>query len=1480
MPHINRVRVNNIKYNNGTQFYDDFCMNFQGKNALYDLANGGGKSVLLLLLLQNLIPNCTLDDKQPVEKLFRGGNASSVIHSLIEWRLDRPDSKRTGYKYMTTGFCARKGRERAADRHEGEEAGAVSGQASAQSIEYFNYCIFYSEYGEHDIRNLPLTDGRERITYSGLRSLLKQLSDKNSNRYMVMVFDRKNEYQRFIAGYGLYESQWNIIRGINKTEGHVRTYFETAYRTTRKVVEDLLIEEIIQKAYQVKIGQENEDERLAATLLDIRDKMMELSRKKRQIAGYDRQIALLEKFSEKLSAFLEIYREQEVLAEETGSFYFSLAREIETLKKALEELSAQEEDLQSHRVQMHRRAETLKLMEAEHKLELCVENLERTARQCGLALQEKEELERSLTEKETANYYLEYASDREACARIREEIEIQKKGSEEQYRRLEELVSQKKVLNERRQKMLDSRVEESGQRLKEAERRHAASDEKEREADRDLAVLRSRQEENKEKTEKLLAALEELKGRAPVLVMEQLKAQISQETQVLEELLRHRQSMASESEEMRKKAVELALEDKNLEHLLEDSKKRKEELESKCDAHRLLKEQADMRGRAYGEEQPERLLELISHRREELVRQKSDSERELSRLRQVCRQLEAGVLFAVTDETSELLDYLERKYQDGTSGADMLSRMPQEARRNLLERFSFLPYCIVVSHGVYDKIKADPKPDCWKKLTWTVPVIDRTLLDDPNAAAQDGILFAGRDISWFIEKDTLEKELHRVRTAIGSLESRIPSLSEQEKTCAGDCALVSEYLESARGYGLWVRELEELKARGADLGKALDAQAAEKERTARRLEELEEEQSALAGQLGEQEELLSVLKRMDACWDEFGVQKKAAEGFERRQAELTALQESCRRDILLQQAVMEECRADIRQAKEELRLLAEQWSKEYAPYDRPGLPVPEVIEEDLDVKLSATLKAFEQENSQTAEKNGILTVLEGKMSGSLNEMKKRKADLGALELLYEERRLKRTAEEALSEQRDAIERAGRELKKRTEQKNCLEQEKSGHESEIRLMASQIAETYGSVQRISEEILDFGIAIAEAQQLKKAMDAELSHLREKLSGKQQRSISLERLKDSVNLLIETYAVNVKEPEEGGGLSYIADYAEALAGLKDRWNRWTAAKERAGKVFEKAKQECEEGLKLADALPFALQLHEQVHVPKDSYQTENQIRSLEEACSMTRLEKERIESGLRDIEKIRESFENQCLQRCNNVKMELDKFPKLSSIIIDGELTQIVKLHVPYVKEEQQGYFISEYLEKVMTNMDRYDSEEDKKRYVIQELSLKRLFSVIVRDMNGIGLELYKRERIKEQSRHLRYEDAVGSTGQSQGIYIQFLIAVINYIASINSWHGDPEDLTKVIFIDNPFGAAKDTYIWEPIFAMLLANQVQLIVPTRGATPAITGKFDVNYVLGQKVVGGRQQTVVVDYRSQIEADAAEYIAAEYKQETLPL
>ena len=107
-----------------------------------------------------------------------------------------------------------------------------------------------------------------------------------------------------------------------------------------------------------------------------------------------------------------------------------------------------------------------------------------------------------------------------------------------------------------------------------------------------------------------------------------------------------------------------------------------------------------------------------------------------------------------------------------------------------------------------------------------------------------------------------------------------------------------------------------------------------------------------------------------------------------------------------------------------------------------------------------------------------------------------------------------------------------------------------------------------------------------------------------------------------------------------------------------------------------------------------------------------------------------------------------------------------------------------------------------------------------------------------------------------------------------------ISNINATGKDAASTGKTIFIDNPFGAAKDVYIWEPIFKLLKTNHVQLVVPARGATPAITKMFDVNYILGQKMAGNRQQTVVVDYRSQVNVEDMEYTLLDYEQATLNL
>ena len=351
-------------------------------------------------------------------------------------------------------------------------------------------------------------------------------------------------------------------------------------------------------------------------------------------------------------------------------------------------------------------------------------------------------------------------------------------------------------------------------------------------------------------------------------------------------------------------------------------------------------------------------------------------------------------------------------------------------------------------------------------------------------------------------------------------------------------------------------------------------------------------------------------------------------------------------------------------------------------------------------------------------------------------------------------------------------------------------------------------------------------------------------------------------------------NVLRQESAGELKTDAELSSYEAVSKE-YAKCMKLMERRREDFLKQKQKLAEHLVRLNASELAAQISQSAAAPGNI----DEARTLSEALLRTNeyiiLEKDRISKGIEDMEQIKRNFESRCVQTCCNIKTELDRLPKLSTITMDDEIISMIGLQIPYVKEEFYGDRMSSYIDETVTMAESFESAEERLKYIRNRLTWKRMFSVIVTDMNAVRVQLYKRERIKDQSRYLRYEEAVGSTGQSQGIYIQFLIAVINYIASINASADETEVIGKTIFIDNPFGAAKDIYIWEPIFKLLKTNHVQLIVPARGATPAITGRFDVNYILGQKLVDNRQQTVVVDYYSKTDTSQLEYTRMDYEQ-----
>ena len=57
MPRINRLRIVNFRYDDDKKLISNELYEFGGKNALINLENGGGKSVILQLALQVVLPN-------------------------------------------------------------------------------------------------------------------------------------------------------------------------------------------------------------------------------------------------------------------------------------------------------------------------------------------------------------------------------------------------------------------------------------------------------------------------------------------------------------------------------------------------------------------------------------------------------------------------------------------------------------------------------------------------------------------------------------------------------------------------------------------------------------------------------------------------------------------------------------------------------------------------------------------------------------------------------------------------------------------------------------------------------------------------------------------------------------------------------------------------------------------------------------------------------------------------------------------------------------------------------------------------------------------------------------------------------------------------------------------------------------------------------------------------------------------------------
>lgn len=269
MPKINRIRIANVSWERRI-ILDELYDSYDGEDILLNLVNGGGKSVLVQMMLQPILPTRRIRKRKIDDYLSK---TSAPTYIMVEWKLD--NTARPFYLLTGIAMCS---------------IGQSGEQASR--TKYFTFINYYDEANAYDIRHIPLITHRDGevtyLPYEAARSQLKQAKG-DSFQLRCFAFDESDTYRTALRQYGILPEEWELIADINDKEGGVDELF-AACKTS-----DSLMDRWILKTVAEELSQGNTEltELFLALMSSILDKEEKLREKE-----------LLESFAGETNAFI------------------------------------------------------------------------------------------------------------------------------------------------------------------------------------------------------------------------------------------------------------------------------------------------------------------------------------------------------------------------------------------------------------------------------------------------------------------------------------------------------------------------------------------------------------------------------------------------------------------------------------------------------------------------------------------------------------------------------------------------------------------------------------------------------------------------------------------------------------------------------------------------------------------------------------------------------------------------------------------------------------------------------------------------------------------------------------------------------------------------------------------------------------------------------------------------------------------------
>ncbi|MCI7441629.1 MAG: hypothetical protein MSA89_00765 [Clostridium sp.] len=1453
MSNFNYFRITNLNYNNNSSKIDDQLFYFNGENTMLNLKNGGGKSVIVQMMMAPFMRKKYRDlNDRKFDGYFTGKMPTYI---MAEWNLD------DGAGYLLTGMMVKK-KENSSDEN------------SNDTLDIINFIHEYKSRNKYDIKNIPIIEkegeGKRIKSFANSKKLFEEL--KRSLEYDFNYYDMNNytaskAYFNKLKEYGIDNKEWeNIIKKVNLTESGLSQLFKEAKNTEGLIknwflptVEEKLSKDedrikayrdIIERyIYQYKRNKSNIDRKKKIEIFNERAKNIKeatllfkeykekLKKHENKIANFYRILkeTLEEKERLKEKVNNEIFKNKEdvkeIKYEEVSMNIYSIEDEIDEIIACINKENILKKECEDLLKKLKKEKNILTCAKAYEIYKYYSEELQNLEIKISLLRNEQKDKAPRIND-------LGFS--------IKNLLQLNKNDLDKEFIKIkdetESLIKRKEELEkniEEGQTLINSLYLEEGKLEKSIDSFN--------EYERDF---------NKNYNEKLLRNIigffneEDILNLEKKIYFEKENAE-KQKIELEKDVIKKKETLkAKESEKDKINNLVIALE-KDLSNSKKEQETLNNEIEQRKDIIKYVNlEESSIFDNTYIINEFIKKLEVLNIDLKELYKVFERIEKEITKLK----------LGKIMELPKEFIDELKNKDINIVYGMEWLKKngYSKEENMEIINRNPFIPYSLIMSSK---EISILEKNDIDVFTSSPVPIILRENLNDNLKNTSKNIIEIGT-VKFYIsfnkkllneeelKKILLEKEEEK-KKILKNIEDKRTSIElyNDKKSIIQNSKLTKE---------LYDELLKRIKKYEEDL-KLNNHELISIKNIIEELKEQIEEINKKCEKLNDKKkDIIKKEEQYNALITKYKIYKEDKE----KQEILLQKKRLYLNNIEKDKKELKENGKKVENNKEILRRLEDKinnCSGEFLKFD--SFQEGKIIEKDLEDLLA-------EYNAMTKGISENIQELEEKIKKMDDNYKKAELELCEKSKSYEleDKEFKNVIYDSKKEvkiEKD-IENENINLKKIEKRISDYEKEKTREETKIEGFKEKLTELNKCNPKERKEIFnkDFKEELAKLSLKEKELKAELTKLEKEINTIEINKNNLSEYDFQVNNII-SIEINLKELESSTG-KLKRDYRLIKEEIARAEKEVTSIINNiySEDIFKNESLfiDAVEGLQRVCNDPNILL--EQLEIILDSYE-------------------KLVEKLMHDIEMINKEEDNilrNLYEYISLVNENIGQIDDNSTITIGEKSIKMLKISVVDMEENKELYMtrLKEYLQNIRNHcVGLLEENENINEYIQKSVTIIKLYDEII-SIGNINVKLYKVE--ENRQKQITWDEVAKNSG-GEGFLSAFVIlsSLLSYMRKEDKDIFSRKEISKVLIMDNPFAQTNAEHLLKPLIDISKKSKTQLICLTGLGGDSIINRFDNIYVMNlvnsklknglrvmksEHIVGDEEKEVIVSSRVKVE------------------